>query len=112
MLSGLVTADKANRLDPRIIAQVVDCLWASMNDADDSWGYSCFFGQLDEHGRCARVTFGRLDEQRVAACDGDRKGPERNHGWIAEKRYVGKERIASKHFDSNGLTREVEAGAR
>jgi hypothetical protein len=83
MLSGLVAADKANRLDPRIIAQVVDCLWAAMNDADDSRGYACFFGELDEHGRCARVTFGRLDEQGVAAGDGDRKGPKRDHGWMA-----------------------------
>jgi hypothetical protein len=80
MLPGFITADKANRLDSGIIAQVIDCLRASMNHTDNSRWNACLFRELNKHGGCTRVAFGRLDEQCVAAGDRDGEGPKRNHG--------------------------------
>ena len=79
-----VGPDKGDGLDARVVAQKIDRLGTSVDERDDTCGDTRTGGEFDEHGRRSGITFGRFDEERVTGPDGDRQGPQRDHGRKVE----------------------------
>ena len=97
-------ADEAHRLDVGVKQDRIDRFLVTMNDVQHAAGQSCFVQQSGDEHRCGRIALGRLEDEGVAAGDGHRVHPQRNHGGKIERRN-------SRH-DAQGLAVAVGVDVR
>ena len=98
-------ADEADGLDVGIVEDGVDRLLVAVDDVEDAGRQAGLDQQLGQHQRHAGVALGRLQDEGVAAGDGGRELPHRDHGREVERRDAGDdaERLAHRI--------DVDAGA-
>ena len=98
-------ADEADRLDVGIVEDGVDRLLVAVDDVENAGRAARFDEQFAEAHRHAGVALGRLEDEGVAAGDGRRELPQRDHRREIERRDAGDdaERLAHRI--------DVDAGA-
>ncbi len=78
--------DERDRCDVRVVEDGVDRLLVTVNDVEHSIGEPGFGPQLGDDRRRGWIAFARLEDERVAAGDGDRVHPQRHHDREVERR--------------------------
>ena len=79
-------ADEADRLDRGIIEDCVDRHLVAVNDIEDARRQPRFHHQLREFDGQRRVALAGLEDEGVAAGDGDAEHPHRDHAGEVERR--------------------------
>ncbi len=101
MLSSVIPAYEADRLDLGVLADRVDGRYGSVDDVEDTsretyymWyignqarasdgeresGLTCALTKFSNHHRCAWIALGGLDDECVSGDDCDWDCPERDH---------------------------------
>ena len=96
-------ADEGDRLDVFVGAHPVDHLFAAVHDVEHARRHAGLDRQFhQQHGR-HRVLLGRLEHEGVAAGDGHREHPQRDHRREVERRDAG--------ADADRLTQRVGVNA-
>jgi hypothetical protein len=78
-------ADEGDGLDVGVLEQRVDRLLVAVDDVHDAVGQTGLLPELGDGVDGRRVLLGRLDDDGVAAGDGDRHEPQRHHGREVER---------------------------
>ena len=79
-------SDKADGIHPFTRQERVNRLLAAVDQIQDTFRELCFLEQLEHTRHRAWDLLGRLDDVRVAAGDGIREKPERDHDGEIERR--------------------------
>ena len=82
-------ADEADRLHPPFVQQRIHCNLVAMDDVEHAVGQPRLFQQIGHEQRRRRVALGRLEDEGVAAGDGDREHPQRHHRGEIERSDAG-----------------------
>ena len=98
-------ADKADGLDVRVVEDRVDGDLVAIYDIEDAGRQPGLDEQFGNAHRHARVALGRLQDEGVAAGDGGRNLPQRDHGREVEGRDAG------DHAERLAHRIDVDAGA-
>ena len=78
-------ADEANGLDHIVVDDRVNRFFVAVHDLQDAFWQACLFHQFGQHQRHGRVAFRRFEDKGVAAGDGGREHPHRDHGGEVER---------------------------
>ena len=98
-------ADEAHGRDVGMGQDGVHCVLAAVDDVDHALGHARLQHQLGDRQRAGRVLLRGLEDEAVAAGDGERSHPERDHGREVEGRDAG----ADAQGEADG--EEVDAAA-
>ena len=79
-------ADEADRGDARIVQQRVHSHFVAMHDVEHAVGQSGFLEQPGEIDAGRGIALGGFEHEGIAAGDGDREHPHRDHGREVERR--------------------------
>ncbi len=82
-------ADEAHRLDVGMVEDRVDRFLVAVDDVEHAGREAGLLEQLPDQHRCRRIALRRLQDEGVAAGDGDRIHPHRHHGREVERRDAG-----------------------
>ncbi len=82
-------ADERDRLDGGMAEECIHRLASAMDDVEDACRQAGLHGDLRDADRGERDLLARLEDERVAAGDGHRPHPKRNHGGEVERRDSG-----------------------
>ena len=96
-------ADEAHRRDIRIVENAVDRLLVAVDDIEDAGRQARFEEQFGKPHRAGRIALRGLHDEGVAAGDGRRRFPQRDHGREVERRDAGghTQRLAHRiHVDA------------
>ncbi len=78
-------ADEADGLHVGVLQQPVDGHLVALDDVEDAVGQPRLLPQVGHQQRRPRVALRGLEDERVAARDGDREHPHRHHGREVER---------------------------
>ncbi len=79
-------ADKADRLNDRVMQDRVNRFLVAIDDLNDTFGQARFFQQFGQHQGHGWITLGRFEDEGVAADDGGGEHPHGDHGGEVERR--------------------------
>lgn len=80
VFSGVVGSDERYGTDVGVIADVIDGLFSSVDDVDNTIWDTALLEQVDDELTGVRNTLGRLADEGVSGGDGQGVHPERYHG--------------------------------
>ncbi|MDF9754931.1 hypothetical protein OKW51_001894 [Pseudomonas hunanensis] len=83
--ADLGRANERDRLDIRVGADAIDHLLAAMHHVEHAGRHASLQRQLDQHHGRQRVLLGRFEHEGVAADDGHREHPQRDHRREVER---------------------------
>lgn len=84
MLTSCITTYKADCLDPWLIAEEIDSILATVDNAEDSLWHTSHDSELGQDGCSSRITLGWFEDQRVTGGERGSDRPKWDHGGEVE----------------------------